>query len=362
MSDSNALVKVVRLHSVQVRTFIARYVRGPGLVDELATEVFRLWQMEGHDGLGVAERLLSLASVITQERLGQLAGEARRAGRQTERLVHQWQRARLAHDTSTGKGRLAEKHDECLKLLASVRDQLPAEDLELWRAYYLRRRTLQQLSGEARSESRDSRHFAERLNAMRSRVVGRLSAPASRAKKSSQLGGHESLSLWAQFVADELPLEDDGRLADSLTRGEQTVAALADIECDQLLRASAESEGTIESFVDRVLLSCSTPATASPTPRGELPQRFAARKTAGRTRAIEGSKEGHGRRALLSVGALGATACLMVALLSQTGARSSSQAQRVTRPNAVESLPQAQTAVEANPTTMPIWRSSRDES
>ncbi|MCA9177255.1 MAG: sigma-70 family RNA polymerase sigma factor [Planctomycetales bacterium] len=133
--DSRAFCALVERHQAMVRTFLGRYLRDPGSVDDLAQETF----LTAHRRLNTFRAdsqfstwLLGIARHLALTFLRDEARRQRREGRVMEACVDQWQVARLTHDEPDDHQRMLDALSDCLETLSD-----PAR--ELVEAFYFHR-------------------------------------------------------------------------------------------------------------------------------------------------------------------------------------------------------------------------------
>jgi RNA polymerase sigma-70 factor (ECF subfamily) len=142
--SAEAFALVVRRHHAAVRWCLARYVRDPSTVDDLAQEVFlnAHQQLPDYRGTGsLRSWLLGITRNIAKQHL---RTESRRRARETGPLavqLAQWRLDRLETEQLEG-----EDQEQVFAVLRECIDRLPPESRWTVEEHYFRRQTLESIA------------------------------------------------------------------------------------------------------------------------------------------------------------------------------------------------------------------------
>jgi len=139
----DAFSELVGLHQARVRAYIARYVRNPDLIDDIAQDVFIAAFRTLKTYAGDAPLSLWLIGIARNRALTHLRDEGRRRTRESGRLdavVAEWDAAQLQNEPAARSNELAAM-ELCIQ-------NLPENSARLVREHYFKSRSSAEIAAE----------------------------------------------------------------------------------------------------------------------------------------------------------------------------------------------------------------------
>lgn len=144
--STTAFTAVVEAYQARVRGYLARWIRDPATVDDLAQEVFLAAYRNLRDFDGAAPIGAWLAGIARNQALNHLRGERRRRARDgnaVEAALQEWHLRELEADGDRLAWRLGE-----VEALRGCLDALDPEQRELVEGHYMQGRSCVELARE----------------------------------------------------------------------------------------------------------------------------------------------------------------------------------------------------------------------